>query len=114
VAVARGRHQEAVRLYQEAGDLFAAQQMPHEAASARHRAAAVRTGAPESPAPRRITPREREVLRLVAQGLSDRRMASRLRLSEHTIHRHISNILTKLDASSRSAAVARAVRDSLI
>jgi LuxR family maltose regulon positive regulatory protein len=54
------------------------------------------------------------VLRLVAQGLSDRRMAARLKLSEHTVHRHVSNILTKLGASSRSAAVAQAVRDALI
>jgi len=68
---------------------------------------------PAGPRPR-ITARERDVLRLVAQGLSDRRMAARLKLSEHTIHRHVSNILTKLGASSRSAAVAQAVRDSLI
>jgi DNA-binding NarL/FixJ family response regulator len=51
---------------------------------------------------------------MVAQGLNDRRMAERLKLSEHTIHRHVSNILRKLDASSRSAAVARAMRDALI
>ena len=76
------------------------------------RVAAIATSTPR---PRgTITSREREVLRMVAQGLNDRRMAERLKLSEHTIHRHVSNILTKLDASSRSAAVARAMRDSLI
>jgi DNA-binding CsgD family transcriptional regulator/tetratricopeptide (TPR) repeat protein len=114
VAAARRDHDQARRLYQEAIDLFTAAQMPHEAESTRQRAAAVpATGSASGPkAP--ITSREREVLRLVAQGLSDRRMAVRLKLSEHTIHRHVSNILTKLGASSRSAAVALAVRDSLI
>lgn len=114
VACAGRDHDRARRLYLEAADLFTTAQMPHEAESARQRLARV---LPVVVPPRRkapITTREREVLRLVAQGLSDRRMATRLRLSEHTIHRHISNILTKLGASSRSAAVAQAVRHALI
>jgi DNA-binding NarL/FixJ family response regulator len=41
--------------------------------------------------------------------MSDRRMAEELTVSEHTVHRHVSNILTKLGCSSRAAAVARGV-----
>jgi ATP/maltotriose-dependent transcriptional regulator MalT len=61
-----------------------------------------------------LTAREREVLRLVARGLSDREMAAALHLSEHTVHRHIANILSKLDLPSRAAAVAYATRNDLI
>jgi ATP/maltotriose-dependent transcriptional regulator MalT len=63
---------------------------------------------------RPLTPREREVLTLVARGLSDREIAAELGLSEHTIHRHIANVLTKLALPSRAAAVAHATRLGLI
>ncbi len=62
----------------------------------------------------RLTPREIEVLRLVAQGLSDKESAARLKLSEHTIHRHVGNILTKTGLPSRAAAVAQAARNGLL
>jgi DNA-binding CsgD family transcriptional regulator len=62
----------------------------------------------------RLTPREIEVLRLVAQGLSDKESAARLKLSEHTIHRHLGNILTKTGLPSRAAAVAQAARSGLL
>ncbi len=62
----------------------------------------------------RLTPREIEVLRLVAQGLSDKESAARLNLSEHTIHRHVGNILTKTGLPSRAAAVAQAARSGLL
>jgi ATP/maltotriose-dependent transcriptional regulator MalT len=62
--------------------------------------------------PRRIlTNRETEILRLVANGLGTKEIAAQLRLSEHTVHRHIANILNKLDVPSRAAAVARAAQD---
>lgn len=61
-----------------------------------------------------LTSRECEVLQLVAEGNSDRAIAAQLVLSEHTVHRHVANILTKLDRASRSAAVAEALRRSLI
>jgi ATP/maltotriose-dependent transcriptional regulator MalT len=61
-----------------------------------------------------LTRRECEVLRLVADGNSDRSIAAQLVLSEHTVHRHVANILTKLDCASRSAAVAEAIRRGLI
>jgi DNA-binding CsgD family transcriptional regulator len=62
----------------------------------------------------RLTVRERDVLRLVSEGLSNHEIAKRLGLSEHTVHRHISNILTKLDLPSRAAAAAAAVRSGAI
>jgi non-specific serine/threonine protein kinase len=61
-----------------------------------------------------LTPRELEVLRLVARGLSNPDIAQRLVLSEHTVHRHLANILRKLGLSSRTAAAAWAVRAGLV
>ncbi len=61
-----------------------------------------------------LTARETEVLRLVASGLSNREIASSLVLSEHTVHRHVANILRKLAQSSRAAATAHATRVGLI
>ncbi len=61
-----------------------------------------------------LTSRETEVLRLVAAGLSNREVASSLVLSEHTVHRHMANILRKLSQSSRAAAAAQAARTGLI
>ena len=58
--------------------------------------------------------RETEVLRLVAAGLSNREIASSLVLSEHTVHRHVANVLRKLTQSSRAAAAAHATRAGLI
>jgi DNA-binding NarL/FixJ family response regulator len=61
-----------------------------------------------------LTPREQEVLRLVAQGLSDAAIAEQLVLSPHTVHRHVANVRTKLRLPSRAAAVAYAAREGLI
>ena len=61
-----------------------------------------------------LTGREAEVLRLVAAGLSNREIAGSLVLSEHTVHRHVANILTKLTQSSRAAAAAHATRAGYI
>jgi pimeloyl-ACP methyl ester carboxylesterase/DNA-binding CsgD family transcriptional regulator len=61
-----------------------------------------------------LTRRETEVLRLIASGLSNREIASSLVLSEHTVHRHVANILRKLALSSRAAAAASAARAGLI
>ena len=61
-----------------------------------------------------LTPRELDVLKLVAQGLSNPDIARRLVLSEHTIHRHLANILRKLNLSSRAAAAAWGVRTGLV
>jgi DNA-binding CsgD family transcriptional regulator/tetratricopeptide (TPR) repeat protein len=61
-----------------------------------------------------LSPRELEVLRLVAQGLSDADIAERLVVSPHTVHRHVANIRSKLRLSSRTAAVAYATREGLL
>jgi len=61
-----------------------------------------------------LTPRELEVLTLVAQGLSNPDIAQRLALSEHTVHRHLANILRKLGLSSRVAAAAWGARNGLV
>lgn len=54
------------------------------------------------------------MLGLIARGLTNRDVASALVVSEHTVNRHMTNILGKLGAGSRSAAVAVALRDGLI
>jgi DNA-binding NarL/FixJ family response regulator len=61
-----------------------------------------------------LTAREIEVLRLVADGLNNQTIGERLFLSEHTVHRHVANILNKLSVSSRAAAVAQAARRGLL
>jgi ATP/maltotriose-dependent transcriptional regulator MalT len=61
-----------------------------------------------------LTPRELDVLALVAQGLGDAEIAERLVVSPHTVHRHVANIRNKLRLPSRSAAVAYAARHGLL
>jgi DNA-binding CsgD family transcriptional regulator len=61
-----------------------------------------------------LTQREIEVLRAIAQGKSNRAIANELHLSERTVHRHVSNIFTKLDVDSRTAAVAYAIRERIV
>ena len=61
-----------------------------------------------------LTAREVEVLRLISSGLSNQAIAERLCISEHTVHRHVANTLSKLDVPSRSAAVAHAAKLGLL
>lgn len=61
-----------------------------------------------------LTERHIEILRLVARGMSNAEVASRLQLSEHTVKRHVANLLTRLDLPSRAAAAAYAAREGLI
>jgi DNA-binding CsgD family transcriptional regulator len=61
-----------------------------------------------------LSRREVEVLRLVAQGMSNQDIAAQLALSKHTVHRHVSSILTKLDLRSRAAAAAYAAQHELL
>jgi DNA-binding NarL/FixJ family response regulator len=72
-------------------------------------------GQAESPeASHQLTTREVEVLRLVATGRTNRAIAERLGISEKTVARHVSNIFTKLDLSSRAAATAYAFQHDLL
>jgi DNA-binding CsgD family transcriptional regulator len=113
---------------EEAIDLFEAAGEPYEAARARA-ALARETGEPRHEEAARaafaklsgdarqasvLSPREIEVLRLVCEGLSDPEIAARLFLSEHTVHRHVANIRTKLRQPSRAAAAAHAARAGLL
>jgi putative flavoprotein involved in K+ transport len=75
-------------------------------------AARAREGARPDPAD--LTPREMEVMRLVAAGKSNREIASALAISEHTVARHVQNILGKLRVSSRTAATAFAFEHDLV
>ena len=130
-------------LLEDAADLWAQAGMPYEAAraetalaaltgdeTARERAArrladlgctvdinaldAPLTPAARAPGDGDLSRRERQVLRLVAEGLSDPEIAERLVLSPHTVHRHVANIRSKLRQPSRAAAAAKAVRDGII
>jgi len=65
------------------------------------------------PAPR-LTDRELEVLKLVAQGMSNREIAEELYISENTVKNHVRNILEKLHLHSRMEAVVYAVREKLL
>jgi DNA-binding CsgD family transcriptional regulator/Flp pilus assembly protein TadD len=76
-------------------------------------AAVPATGEPPAPL-ETLTARECQVLRLVAQGLSNPAIAMALALSEHTVKRHVANILTKLDLPTRAAASALAARRGLL
>jgi len=70
--------------------------------------------APQEAAAALFSRREREVLGLVAQGLSDKEIAEQLVLSRHTVHRHVANIRRKLGRGTRTAAVAEAARLGLL
>ncbi len=61
-----------------------------------------------------LTGRERDVLQLLSEGLSNKTIASRLAISEHTVKFHLSSIFSKLGVSSRTEAVRRAVQAGLI
>ena len=150
LAAARGKHDQARTLLEDAVDGFERSGAPYEAAQARIElatslAALSRTNAAEreataalncllelgadaaaerarlilnatsrrSPLPE-LTTRELQVLRLLAEGLTNRQIAGRLVVSEHTVHRHVTNILRKLDLPSRTAAAAQAVRAGLL
>jgi DNA-binding CsgD family transcriptional regulator len=61
-----------------------------------------------------LTPREHEVLQLIAEGLPNKLIALKLGISEHTVKFHITSILGKLDAGSRTEAVRLGARRGLV
>ena len=81
-------------------------------AVARQLTASLRRGASASPKDL-LTEREREILALVAQGKANKEIAAELVISERTARTHVSNILSKLDLTSRTQAALWAVREGL-
>ena len=67
-----------------------------------------------SPPIQELTPRELEVLRLLAEGLPNKSIAHRLDISEHTVKFHVNSILAKLNAHSRTEAVVQGMRLGLV
>jgi DNA-binding NarL/FixJ family response regulator len=68
------------------------------------------------PAPNRygLTPREQDVLRLLARGKSDREIAAALYIGTRTVETHVSNLIAKLGVSNRTEAAALATREHLV
>ncbi len=66
------------------------------------------------PTPETLTPRERDILRLIAAGYSNREIASVLRMSEGAVKNHTSSILSKLGARDRTRAVLRGIECGLV
>jgi DNA-binding NarL/FixJ family response regulator len=62
----------------------------------------------------RLTPREQQVLQLLAQGLANKQIAAQLRIAERTVKFHVSTVFEKLGATNRTDAVARAIQAKLI
>jgi DNA-binding NarL/FixJ family response regulator len=61
-----------------------------------------------------LTPREREVLQMLASGLANKEIAARMKISEHTVKFHVGSILGKLGAGSRTEAVSIGIRRALV
>jgi len=88
------------RDYDERDRLVLTLLRPHLAAATRR----LTTSTVSPPAPK-LTPREREVLTLVRQGLTNHSVARRLRVSPHTVRKHLENAFSRLGVQSRTAAV---------
>jgi DNA-binding NarL/FixJ family response regulator len=65
-------------------------------------------------APSDLTPRERDVLRLVVHGESNKQIGRALSISDDTVKKHVQAILSKLDVSDRTQAAVKAIRDGLV
>jgi DNA-binding NarL/FixJ family response regulator len=61
-----------------------------------------------------LTAREREILQLLADGMSNAEVAGRLFISEETVKSHVRHILTKLEADTRTQAVGIALREAIL
>jgi DNA-binding NarL/FixJ family response regulator len=67
-----------------------------------------------APSSRDVSDRELQVLTMVADGFSNKEIASALGISVHTVARHVTNVMRKLSASNRAEAATRAIRSGLI
>lgn len=96
-------------------DRLAAGEMPLPADLARSLLAAKLSGGRSRPSRGiSLTPRERQVIALLAEGLSNKQIARRLTLTEHGVKRHVTNLLAKLNSPNRTLAVATALREGLV
>lgn len=77
-------------------------------------AAARIAGVPAAEAGAALTPRELEVLRLMADGLGNKGIGAALGISSHTAKYHVASVLAKLDVHSRTEAVTRGLREGLL
>lgn len=69
---------------------------------------------PQDPLPEALTPRENDVLQLLAQGMTNKAIAHQLGITDHTVKFHVNAIMTKMGAQSRTEAVVIATRAGLI
>ncbi|HNM78175.1 MAG TPA: response regulator transcription factor, partial [Tepidiformaceae bacterium] len=130
-AAIRGDRDRSLSLLHEVELITAANGLDYDLADARRIRSLLEAGAPASIAfgrpdaaptaattpaalPGRLSSREREVLELVASGLSNRDIAERLVLSERTVVNHVSHIFEKIDVDNRAAATAWAFRHGLL
>jgi ATP/maltotriose-dependent transcriptional regulator MalT len=115
VLVADGRPADAAAEAARAADALEAigAALPAERARARLASFESRAASPAAARADRLTERESQILGLVAEGLTNKQIAARLTLSAHTVHRHVANILVKLNLSSRAAAAAYAAKHGL-
>lgn len=88
--------------------------MPASAAAARRTAAGEVAADDDDGFAEPLTPREREVLELLGHGASNREIAARLGISEHTAKFHVASVLAKLGAANRADAVRRGLRRGLV
>lgn len=86
----------------------------HERMAHLHLAEMAQKGRRAAKAASALTRREREILELIAEGLTTRQMASRLKVSERTVETHIANLYGKLDVNSRVQAIHRAAGLGLV
>jgi DNA-binding NarL/FixJ family response regulator len=111
---AQGRHDRARRELEAAIAAFRAMGAEAECARAEAMLETRRNTDPAIDGPlARLSARELQVLGLVAEGLTNHDIAQRLVLSEHTVNRHVANILRKLGLNSRTAAATLAGRHGL-
>jgi len=107
---ALGQPEPALAELRRAAPTFSAMPAPRDLARVADLEGQLTAPADDAPGKTRagLSRRELDVIRLIAAGLSNQAIAEKLFISEHTVHRHVANILTRLNVPSRSAAVARA------
>jgi DNA-binding CsgD family transcriptional regulator len=113
LCAASGDRPSAIASATEAGEVFRSLQAEPALAQADELIARISVKTSPEPLPARLTQRELEVLRLVAQGLTDAAVAEQLYISPRTVSQHLQSIYGKLDVSSRSAATRFAVEHGL-